>query len=227
MKNEINIRKSPNFLQRLVRRQEVDFMHAFINSAELQKIKSQRALLGPQDSNVGIFLIISGSGVITKLSHDKEIVIRFLGEGDLVGFQYLFECDEKDTAFRIIEPNSLVAYMSSEKFFDLLKKHPESYSWLFKYIHHEISSLEDRAIQNRRVPSIIRLKLALSLLYNKYGQGEEGEINIECTPSEMAKFIGVTKTTIYRQIKKLELEKILSWQGTQIFLKNPEELISG
>ncbi len=227
MQKETNITKSPNFLQRLVRRQEVDFMHAFINTADLQKIKIPKTLLSPATPDGGIFLIISGSGVITKLSHDKEIVIRFLGEGDLVGFQYLFECEEKDTTFRIIEPNSLVAHMSNKRFFELLKKHPESYSWLFKYIHHEISSLEDRAIQNRRVPSLMRLKLALNLLYNKYGQGDEGEINIECTPSEMAKFIGVTKTTIYRQIKKLELEKILSWQGTQIFLENPEKLISG
>lgn len=226
MQEETNITKSPNFLQRLVRRQEVDFMHAFINAADLHKIKTQKALLSPSIPDGGIFLIISGSGVITKLSHDKEIVIRFLGEGDLVGFQYLFDCEEKDTTFRVIEPNSLVAHMSNKNFFELLKKHPESYTWLFKYIHHEISTLEDRAIQNRRVPSLKRLKLALSLLYNKYGQGDEGEINIECTPSEMAKFIGVTKTTIYRQIKKLEIEKILSWQGTQIFLENPEKLLS-
>jgi CRP-like cAMP-binding protein len=69
-----------------------------------------------------------------------------------------------------------------------------------------------------------RLAHALLVLSERFGLGADKSLNIKLSPQEIASFIGTTRTTIYRILKRFEQECALVVDHKNIRVLNSDLL---
>ena len=104
-------------------------------------------------------------------------------------------------------------------------KNPEIGIKVLEAVGERLSKVES-LVQNLATNDVdSRMAYLLTDLMEKYGENIEKNISIELPLSreEMANFIGVTRETISRKLKKFEDEKLIKIVGTKIIIVLDEE----
>jgi CRP/FNR family transcriptional regulator len=95
---------------------------------------------------------------------------------------------------------------------------------LLKHIEEKIERIEKRAAQIMRKTIEQRLAYVLLMLQNKFGMDEKGFLKFQLSPKDLANFVGTTRTTVYRVLKKLQNNKILNSDQKRVQILEAERL---
>ena len=202
-----------------------ELMKLFLAEGDIRTFGKGRSIFREGEDADGFYWILNGYAKVCKcLQPGEEQIITLVGPGDfagvsssLVGGQYKKGC--------VVLGRSLQAlYISSDVFLEWFTKHPSISLPLMRQIESKIDRIENRASYFMRKTIDQRLAHALIILSERFGLAADKSLNIKLSPQEIASFIGPTRSTIYRILKRFEQECALVVDHKNIRVLNSDLL---
>ncbi|CDM69463.1 cAMP-binding protein [Clostridium bornimense] len=164
-----------------------------------------------------LYFLNVGKIKIYKYTKDgKEQILHILSEGDFFGELNLLKESKYRFNAKAIE-ESKICTLSKENFKEILLDKPEIAIKILEIMGERLSEVENLA-QNLATNDIdARIAFLLKDLCDKYGEFNENSIiiNLPLNREDMANYVGVTRETISRKLKKFEEEGIIKIVGTK------------
>lgn len=202
---------------------------AVLNSCELvdvlekivhKEFKKNEIIFSEGGKAKTLYFVNQGKIKLYKYTKDgKEQILHILSEGDFFGELNLLRESEYGFNAQAIE-NCKICTLSKDELKDILLSKPEIAIKILEVMGERLSKIENLA-QNLATNDIdARISYLLLDLAEKYGQIELDNINIDLpiNREDMANYIGVTRETISRKLKKFEEEGLIKVVGTKKIL---------
>lgn len=172
----------------------------------------------------GVYFIEKGTVKLSKCgSYGKDQILRFIKEGDLVGYRSLL-CGEDFQASAEAMTEVQAYFIPSDVFTKLLEEDSRiSYAMLQK-IAYELGESANTVTFLAQKTVRERLAEILLLLEQKLGANAEGFINISLTREEIANLIGTATESAIRLISEFKSDKLIEVEGRNIKILNHEKL---
>lgn len=168
-----------------------------------------------------LYFINEGKIKLYKYTKDgKEQILHVLSEGDFFGELDLIKASKYGFNSKAIV-NSKICTLTKDEMKDIIMRKPEIGIKVLETVGERLSKVENLATND--VDS--RMAYLLIDLIEKYGEPIEKNISIKLPLSreDMANYIGVTRETVSRKLKKLEDEKLIKIVGTKNIIILDEE----
>lgn len=204
-----------------------DWLPAVSSHKENRRFKKGAAIFREGDPVEGIFFIYSGKvKVHQQWSDEKQIIIRFAKQGDMIGYRGLG--NEKVYPVSAIALEEVIVCFIDIVFFEatLQVNHNLTYE-LMNFYANELQEAERRMRNLAHMEVKGRIAETLLMLKRTFGNNEAGFIDITLTKQDMASYSGTTYETFSRMANELIKEKIIAVSGKNIRilkLKKLEEL---
>jgi len=173
----------------------------------------------------GMFFIFTGTAKVhKKWGMEKELIIRFAKNGDIIGHRGLGE--------EIIYPVSGTALESTTAcFVDLdffkttLRINNEFTIRLLMFYADELQRSERKMNNLAHMQVKGRVAYSLLSLKNKFGVTAEGAINIIISRQDLASYTGTTYETVFRILNEFVHDEIITIDNKNIGIINEKQLI--
>jgi CRP-like cAMP-binding protein len=158
----------------------------------------------------GIYVIESGCIKIFSSTQEKEKIFSFLGSGDVIGMNTLFENRISDFT-AIAHTDSTVCYIPKEIILKAINQCPSVFLSLLKNLNEKVDSVEDRStvIMTDTAEKIVVKTLAT--LKEKFGVDEQGYLKLNLPVRDLANYMCMSKTNLYRILNNLSEKLILEY----------------
>ncbi|WP_271812361.1 Crp/Fnr family transcriptional regulator [Clostridium beijerinckii] len=172
-----------------------------------------------------LYFINEGKIKLYKYTKDgKEQILHILSEGDFFGELELIKPSKYRFNSKAIE-DVKICTLTKEEMKDIMMKNPEIGIKVLETVGERLSKVEN-LVQNLATNDVdSRMAYLIIELMEKYGENVEGNISVKLPISreDMASYIGVTRETISRKLKKLEDENLIKIIGTKTIIIIDEE----
>ena len=177
---------------------------------ELKHLKKGDFIIKEDEMAQGFYWMLSGGAKVTINTNKTEQIVTVLSQGDFVGISAVMEKHLHNKSALVMSDTADVIFISQTVFFDFVKKQPLVVLPLLKHIEEKIERIEKRAAQIMRKTIEQRLAYVFIMLQRKFGCDEEGFLQFQLSPKDLANFIGTTRTTVYRVLRKLQNHHIVN-----------------
>ena len=164
-----------------------------------------------------LYFINEGKIKLYKYTKDgKEQILHVLSEGDFFGELELIKPSKYGFNAKAIV-DSKICTLTKDEMKDIMMGNPEIGIKVLEAVGERLSKVES-LVQNLATNDVdSRMAYLLTDLMEKYGEIMEDNISIKLPLSreDMASYIGVTRETISRKLKKFEDEKLIKIVGTK------------
>lgn len=172
-----------------------------------------------------LYFVNEGNIKLYKYTKDgKEQILHVLTEGEFFGELNLIKPSKYGFNSKAIV-NSKICTLTKDEMKDIIMRKPEIGIKVLETMGERVAKVEN-LVQNLATNDVdSRLAYLLIDLMEKYGKLIEKNISIKLPLSreDMASFIGVTRETISRKLKKFEDEKLIKIIGTKNLIILDEE----
>ncbi|SFC29989.1 Crp/Fnr family transcriptional regulator [Clostridium uliginosum] len=172
-----------------------------------------------------LYFINEGKIKLYKYTKDgKEQILHVLSEGDFFGELDLIKPSKYGFNSKAIV-NSKICTLTKDEMKDIIMRKPEIGIKVLETVGERLAKVEN-LVQNLATNDVdSRMAYLLTDLIERYGESIEKNISIKLPLSreDMASFIGVTRETISRKLKKFEDEKLIKIVGTKNIIILDEE----
>ncbi|EDM35373.1 Transcriptional Regulator, Crp/Fnr family protein [Pedobacter sp. BAL39] len=216
-----------NFVTRSVIENLSENDYDFLITSQGKKPYKKGELLFKEDEiPKGIFYIHKGLVKKFKQLPVTEQTLYIAGSGELIGYQAALEEEGYPDSAVTLQP-SLITFIPSSVFFDLLKK-----SWDFNMSIHKVSGHAFRVQENfetlfSKGTSPQKLSIALIIFREKSKEGDvtgdSALINIK--QADICSLAGISDDTLQRNLKEWEDNKIIAREGRKIWVKDLKRLV--
>jgi CRP/FNR family transcriptional regulator len=173
----------------------------------------------------GIFFVYNGTVKVHKhWGADKELILRFAKEGNIIGHRGLGKDLFYPVSGTAIEPTG-TCFFPLDFFQASLKV---NYDFLYELMQFFAAELKDseRNMRNlAHMPVKDRIIQALITLEEKFGCTADGIINLFISRQDLASFAGTTYETVFRVLNELSEEQLISIEGKGIKINNKPSLL--
>lgn len=174
---------------------------------------------------LGMYFINTGKVKVHKnWADEKELIVRFAGEGDIVGHRGLGNDIYYPVSGTALEPVT-ACFIDLSFFLTSLKVNHELTFQLMMFFADELQESEKKMRNMAHMPVKVRVAHALLKLKDKYGNTEEGYVDITITKQDIASFAGTTYETVFRIMNELAEDKIISMKGKNFQILNDNALL--
>jgi CRP/FNR family transcriptional regulator len=181
-------------------------------------------LLFNEDEEVkGIFFINKGKAKVHKQWGDKELIVRFAGQGDIVGHRGLGKKNIYPVSATTLEPTT-VCFIDLNFFEASLKVNYKLIHKLLMFYAEELQQSERDMGNIAHMPVKGRIAIALLKLKDRFGVTKEGHIDISVSRQDLGSYAGTTYETAFRVMTDLAQENLISFEGKEIVILNEEQL---
>lgn len=171
----------------------------------------------------GIYYIYEGAFKVHKQWGDKELIVRFAKNGDIVGHRGLGDEPIFPVSATALEP-SVVCYIPLDFFMASLKVNHDLLLKLMLFFAEELKVSEKRMRNLAHMPVKGRVAQAILNLQSKFGENEEGFIDLTLTKQDLASYTGATYETVFRVLTELVNENLVKLSGKNIGILNASKL---
>jgi CRP-like cAMP-binding protein len=176
----------------------------------------------PGDS---LMLVLAGRLKITNVNSDgKEVVLNFLGPGDLNGEIAVLDGRERTAnAIAIEDAEAFVIY--SRDLLPIITAHPQVMLEIAQILCEKLRAasaiIEDNTLEMRA-----RVAKGLLRLAQQLGRtSKEGiRLDLGVSQTELGNYLSLSRANVSRQLGRLKDAKVLRLQGTQIVIIDQEGL---
>ena len=175
-----------------------------------------------------LYFIYEGKIKLYKYTKDgKEQILNILSDGDFFGELNLLKNSTYNFNAKAIT-DCKVCTLTNEQFKNIIIERPEISIKVLEAIAERLSNME-QLIQNLATNDIdSRVAYLLSELCENYGVREKNNtilIELPISREDMANYIGVSRETISRKLKKFEEEGIIILRGTKKIIVIDKEVL--
>lgn len=165
-----------------------------------------------------LYFVNEGKIKLYKYTKDgKEQILHILSEGDFFGELNLLKESEYGFSAEAIE-NCKICTLSNDKFKEILLNKPEISIKILEIMGERLAKIEN-LVQSLATNDIdTRIAYLLLDLSKRYGEEDlkhNISINLPISRENMANYIGVTRETISRKLKRFEEEGLIKIVGTK------------
>lgn len=172
----------------------------------------------------GIYFLNSGKvKIYRKWGHQKQLILHFAKEGDIVGYRGLANQNVYPVSASALEPSDL-CFVDTGFFETSLRVNNELTYKLMQFYINELQYAERRMRNLVHLDVKGRVAETLLMLKKDFGETKEGFINITLTKQDLASFAGTTYETFFRMINELAKQKIVHLSGKDIAILNTKKL---
>jgi len=187
--------------------------------------KKGQLLFKEGDPVNGIYFVNTGKVKVHKhWGEDKELIVRFAQEGDIVG--------HRGVGSKMVYPVSATAletvnvcFIDLDFFQSTLKVNHDFLHALMMFYASELQESEKNMRNLVHMPVKGRIAHGLLFLLNKFGANEEGYINMILSRQDLASYTGTTYETAFRIMSELIQENIIAVSGKQVAVKDAARLL--
>lgn len=172
-----------------------------------------------------LYFINEGKIKLYKVTKDgKEQILHILSEGDFFGELELLKVSTYGFSSKAIM-DSKICTLTKDEMKKIMLKNPEISMKVLETLAKRLSSVENLAQNLATNDADSRIAYLLIDLSEKYGEKTDKNISIKLplTREDMANYIGVTRETISRKLKKFEDENLIKLIGAKSILILDEE----
>lgn len=173
---------------------------------------------------VGIYFLLSGKVKIYKSgTNEKQQVIRLVKPGDILGHRGIGSRNIYPVGACALE-DSMVCFMETKIFFDVLHKEPDLTFQLMLFYADELQKME-ASVRNQALMTI-REKVANTLLMiiGVFGLTGDNKIDAQLSRQDIAEIAGTNKEQVSRFLSEFQRDKIISMKVKNIKIINIEKL---
>lgn len=164
-----------------------------------------------------LYFINEGKIKLYKYTKDgKEQILHILSEGDFFGELELIKPSKYGFNSKAIV-DAKICTLTKDEMKDIMMGNPEISIKVLETVGERLSKVEN-LVQNLATNDVdSRMAYLVIDLIEKYGENTEDNIsiNLPLSREDMANFIGVTRETISRKLKKFEDEGLIKIIGTK------------
>lgn len=199
---------------------------------ELTKLKKQtflfkknEQLLTEGTAVTGIYFILSGTVKVHKQwGENKELIIRFAKQGDVLGIRGF-----GDTLYRISATTleeTIACFVPEEHLQASLRINPVLSYKLIQFYATELNNAERRMsdLAHRDVKG--RIAETLLMLQDTFGEGKDQFIQITLSRQDIAAYAGTTYETVFKIFTEWIASGWIKTDGKRVRIKGKKELQS-
>ena len=189
-----------------------------------KKYLKGEVLFSEGDNANTLYFISSGKIKLYKHTKDgKEQILHILTEGDFFGELDLLRNSEYGFSSKVIEEANICTFLKGEMK-DIMIKNPQIGINMLENVGSRLAQLENLA-QNLATNNVdSRMAYLIIELMKKYADDiDEMSINLPLSREDMANYIGVTRETISRKLRKFEEERLIELVGTKKIIITDKE----
>jgi CRP-like cAMP-binding protein len=201
-----------------------EWLPAVANSRKNFAVKRGDIIFNEGDAVSGVYFVYSGNVKVHKKWGDKELIIRFVKNGAILGHRGLGNDLQYPVTATALEAG-LVCYFELDFFTSTLKVNHELTYQLLQFFADELQ-VSERKMRNLAHMSVKgRIGQALINLGKQFGFTAAGFIDIELSRQDLASYIGATYETLFRVINELTQDGTIEISGKQFKILNQEKLL--
>ncbi|MGH2647364.1 MAG: Crp/Fnr family transcriptional regulator [Ginsengibacter sp.] len=164
----------------------------------------------------GIYFLFKGRAKVhRKWGEEKQLIVHFAKEGDIIGYRGLGNQKVYPVSATALD-EVILCFIDTAFFEATLQVNPMLTYTLMQLYANELQHAERRIGNLVHLDVKARVAETLLMLKRDFGQNKEGYINITLTKQDLASYAGTTYETFFRMITKLEKEKIVRLSGKNI-----------
>jgi len=168
----------------------------------------------------GIFFVYSGKVKIHKKWDDeKELIVRFAKEGDVLGHLGLGGSGVYPVSATAIE-DAVICFIDMAFLESTMNINNAFVIQLMRFFASELQESERRMSNLAHMSVRGRLAQALLSLEKQFGVDDKGFIQIELSRQDLASFTGASYESLFRTINDLLAENMIEILGKTIAIKN-------
>jgi len=173
----------------------------------------------------GVFLVCGGRVKVYKSDgKGHQLTVRIAQPGELLGYRALL-ANEVYTATAEALDDATLTYMEEARFKAFLTQQPALAARLFSMLARDIRVAEDKARDMSMKSSRERLASELINVHASMPKGTNGSpFRLPYTRQDLGEIAGLAQETVIRLLTELEAEKIISTNGRQMTILNPQAL---
>jgi len=187
-------------------------------------LKKGEQLFKEGDAVKGIYFLKKGKLKVHKLwAEDRQMVIRFAKEGDVIGHRGL----GSDTVYPVTATaleNITACFIERSFFLRSLQVNPEFALQLMIFYADELQDAEKRIRDLALMDVRGRIADTFLMLQKQFGVDSEGFIDITLTRQDIASFAGTIYETFFKIAAEFAQQKIIRSAGKRLKLLEPAKL---
>ncbi|MEL1253235.1 Crp/Fnr family transcriptional regulator [Flavobacterium sp. DGU38] len=174
----------------------------------------------------GLYFICKGKVKTVKTGiNGREQIVRLTTNGDTIGFRG-FGTSKRYLIGAYALEDTILCNFSNETMMDILKNVPEFTYALMLFYADELNKSENNIRKIAHMNVRERVIDLLLYIHKKFGQNNNGLIEIELSRKEIADFAGTTEEQAIRILSSLKKETLIKTVGKRIGLLSPSKLQS-
>jgi CRP/FNR family transcriptional regulator, nitrogen oxide reductase regulator len=196
-------------------------------AAHQRRVPSGTRIFSQGDENVRAHAVIEGSVRISQSSSDgAEIVIRFIGPGEMFGTVALFT-DGRYPADATALAETVEISWSEPELLDLMARHPRIAINAIRIIGKRLQEIQNRVRELATQRAERRVAHALTRLASQSGHRTAAgtAITFPLRRKDVADIAGTTLHTASRILANWEKTGLLSSRRRQLTIRHPSELL--
>ena len=202
-----------------------DWLPAIAAHKKNYEVKKGEQIFKEGDAVTGIFFIYKGTFKVHKRwDQEKELIIRFAKQGDIIGHLGLGNDPLYPVSATALTP-AVVCYLERSFFESTVTVNTHLAYKLMLFLADELQQ-SHRSMRNLAHMSVkARIAQSLISLKNQFGISHTGSINLELTRQDIASFAGTTYETLFKVVNELTKRNIILLTGKKVFIKEEEMLL--
>lgn len=175
-----------------------------------------------------VYMVAGGRVRLTQLEPDgQEVVIRFIGPGDIFGAVAAFKVTQFPVSGEVVEASEVLAW-DRATMVSLIERHPRLGQNLMAILSGRIQEMRERIgdLQTQRVER--RIARALLRLAQQAGQRTATGIliNLPLSRQDLAEMTGTTLYTVSRVLSQWEADGIVKPGRERVEILRPHALVT-
>jgi CRP/FNR family transcriptional regulator len=162
--------------------------------------------------------------VFKHWEEEKELIIRFARQGEVLGFRGIGGADALYPVSSIAVEDTKACFITNDFLESTLRANTDLTYQLMLLYASELQKAEKRMRDLAHMDVRGRIAHALLDLSESYGMNEEGYISLPVTRQDIASYAGTSYETVFKYLTGLVRNGILSTSGKYIRIHHHAEL---
>ena len=193
--------------------------------AHSKRYRKGETIVTRGDDGESLMIVLAGRAKISNITSDaREIVLNFLGKGDVIGeIAILDGAPRTASAVAIEDTEALVLYRRD--LLPVLLKNPDAMLELIQILCEKLRATS-AIVEENSLPMAARVAAGLLRLADQHGRVVKGGtlIDLKLSQRDLGSYLGLSRENVSRQLGLFRDIGLLQIEGPQILILDPVAL---
>jgi CRP/FNR family transcriptional regulator, polysaccharide utilization system transcription regulator len=193
--------------------------HHLGQHVEIRNISKDSILIRDGEMSDGVLIILEGSIKLYLKKEKKDQVFLFKTVNEMLGLQQSIN-KERYNYYASAMEDTVVAFIPIRHVLEILSMHPNAFLSLMKMVNQKAIEIESRTSLMMTDTAEKVVVKTIEDLKNRFGTDSNGYIKIHIPVKDLASYVCMSKTNLYRVLQTLKDKMIITHHLDRYRLNN-------